>query len=144
MTFNNITKDTTCICFDETAEDTVSTFARVLFKEKATNKDFFSHWEKNHRSDECGKICGLKGVSVSKISDTTVKDKIVNYYSSIFKISPNYKRGILLFKLKKDAGVYKSTKSRDNPQHNDLFKSDTFDLNLVEEVETCYLKPVVV
>ena len=142
MTFNNISKDTTCNCFDGALEDATSTFARVLYKETATEKDFFSHWEKNHRANDCAKVIGLKGVSVSKISDDTVKDKIVNYYSSIFKISPNYKRGILLFKLKKDAGLYKSTPSQDNIHHNDLYKSDSFALNLVEEVETCYLKPV--
>lgn len=142
MTFENVTKDTTCNCLVGSSEDTDSTFARVLFKEKPTDKDFYSKWDKGNIDTDCEKVCGLKGVSVSKVGDETVKNKIVSYYSDIFKISPNYKRGVLIFKLKKDAGVIKPTPSRGNPYHNDLYKSDTFSLSSVEEVETCYLKPV--
>ena len=144
MTFNNITKDTTCNCFIDTAEDITSTYARVLNKEKATDKDFLSKWEKNQRDTDCEVVCLLKGVSISKIADDSIKSKVIKYYSGIFKISPKYKKGILLFKFKKDAGVLKATPSRDNPDHNTLYKSDSFVLSLVEEIETCYLNPIVV
>lgn len=142
MNFETITKDTTCNCLEGVAEDTISTFARVLYKEKASEKDFYSKWDKGARDTDCEKVCGLKGVSVSKVCDEEVKNKIVSYYSDIFKISPNYKRGVLIFKIKKGAGVIKPTPSRNNPYHNDLYKSDAFALSAVEEVETCYLKPV--
>ena len=141
MTFNNITNDTNCNCFDVAAENVTSLFARVLKKSKVTDKDFFSHWERNHRAVECEKICGLKGVSVSKIDDNEIKGKIVSYYSEVFKVSPNYKRGVLIFKLKNDAGIFKSTPSKNNPYHHDLYKSDGFTLKLVDEIETCDLKP---
>lgn len=143
MTFNKVTQGSTCDCLNGTVEDTSSTYARVLNKESVTDSDFMSKWEKNHRSADCGKICGLKGISVSKIANETVKEKIVKQYSQIFKISPNYRRGVLLFKLKGTAAVIKETPSKGNEHHNDLYKSDVFELNLIEEVETCYLTPVV-
>jgi hypothetical protein len=139
MTFNNITKDTTCNCFDGTVEDTVSTFARVIKNEKITDFDFRSYWEQNRRSSDCSEVCLLKGVSVSKINNDIIKNEKINYYKAIRKVSPKYKSGILFFKLKDDAGVCKSTPSRDNPQHNTIYKSDGFELNLVVEIETCYL-----
>lgn len=144
MTFENITKDTSCNCLDGAIEDTVSTFARVLNKESTTDKDFLSHWEKNHRPTECEEICGKKGVSISKIDNDTVKNEILNYYSSIFKMSPKYRRGVLIFKLKKDAGLVKPTPFTENPYHHDLYKDDAFSLGFVEEVETCYLTAAVV
>jgi hypothetical protein len=141
MTFENLTKDTQCNCLIDASEDTTATFARVLNKDAATEKDFFSKWDKEHRGEECENICGLKGVSVSKLESDIVKQEVIGLYNQIFKISPKYKKGVLIFKFKNEAGMSKSTPDNTNRYHHDFYKCDNFSLNSIEQQEVCFLTP---
>lgn len=139
MTFDNINIGNSCDCINGLSEDTTSTYARVLSKDTLKPNDFKSKWDKEHRATECRSICSLKGVSISKIDNDAIKEEIIKYYTGIFPLSPKYKRSVYLFKLKEGAGVIKPTPSKDNKYHNDLYKSDLFDYNFIEEVENCDL-----
>ncbi|MBL7920454.1 MAG: hypothetical protein JNJ40_09080 [Bacteroidia bacterium] len=132
MTFENITKDSKCNCLESTFEDTESLYARVLRKQTFDDKDFLTKWEKEHRHDDCETVCSdLKCLSISKVDSDAVKEEIVNIYKKIMNLSPKYKKGVLLFKIKEGAGVYKKTPFDDNPYHHDLYKSDAFSIDSI-------------
>ena len=139
MTFDNIKKDINCDCLEGTSESIFPYFTRVLNKDKATDNDFLSKWEKKQTHTDCAMICGLKGVSISRIINVTEKERILKQYSQVFKISPKYRKGVLVFQFKEGAGVTKETPSNNDKNHHTLYKSDGFVLNLIEEIETCYL-----
>ena len=141
MGFENITKDTPCDCLKDALLDTETIFARVLNKDTISDKDFYSKWDKGHTSELCEEVCGLKGVSVSKIENDAIKQEIIGLYSQVFKISPKYRRGVLLFKFKEVAGLLKPTPDEFNKYHHDFYKTDSFNLSLIEQSIIEFLNP---
>ncbi|HEY4196062.1 MAG TPA: hypothetical protein VGM63_11035 [Mucilaginibacter sp.] len=98
--------------------------------------DFKSKWEKGQRptDGDCKSTCSKKGVSLSIIKDGE-KDKVVKIFKSLFPIAPGYKPNFSIIRLAEKSGAVKSTPSRMNPYHYDLYKSDEFDVNQVSVVE---------
>jgi len=141
MTFENITNDTPCDCLSETFVDNSTFYARVLSKEALADKDFLSKWDKGTTSQDCEEACGLKGISISKIENDTVKEEVINLYSQVFKLSPKYRRGVLLFKINVDAGVVKYTPDDTNKYHHDFYKADGFALSSIEPSVVEFLRP---
>jgi len=142
MTFENIVDNLPCDCLKDSFEDNVAKYARALNKDILAEKDFMSKWDKQHRSDLCDEVCGLKGISVSKIENDEVKNEIVTYYSKIFKLSPKYRRGVVIFTIKPNGGVLKYTPIDDNKYHHDFYKADGFTLDLIEAAGVEYLSSV--
>lgn len=142
MTFERLKNEEPCDCLKDTFQDSINLFARVLNKETVADKDFLSKWDKGNTSEDCEELCGLKGVSISKIENDGVKEEIITLYSQVFKLSPKYKRGVLLFKFKVDAGVLKFTPDDTNKYHHDFYKADGFTLSSIEHTGIEYLKAV--
>ena len=130
MTFKNLHSDTECNCIDNTFEDLENEYIRKLRKDKLTDADFLSHWERGigKTETECEKIIKYKGISVNKNS-SLVEGLIINKYKTTFSINPKKGAFLLKFKLKKDAGLLAETPSKDDETHHDFFKSDNFNLD---------------
>lgn len=139
MTFEKITNDTTCDCLNGIDQDTVSIFARALNKGAVAEKDFISKWDKTHRAEDCKNICGLKGISISKIENDTIKEEYVAIYSKIFKMAPNYRKSVLLFNFKEDAGLVQPTPNEKDKNHHDFYKADDFTLNYINQTGILFL-----
>lgn len=154
MTFENFTEGTHCDCLTGVNENTTSTFVHTLKKDTLRDNDFRSKYERwvidGKRTplapeiiEDCDKMCSYKGVSISNIDEEGSKAKIINFYTSIFPLAQNYKRGVLVFKFKEGAGLVKHTPNENDTQHHDLYKCDTFTFNEIEQLETIYLGQVV-
>lgn len=141
MTFDNIANNDPCNCLKDSFQDNSTLYARVLTKDTVADKDFMSKWDKDHRSEICEEVCGLKGVSVSKIESDTVKNEIITLYSQIFKLSPKYRRGVVIFTIKPDGGVLKYTPDEKNKYHHDFYKADGFTMDLITTTDIAYLTP---
>jgi hypothetical protein len=137
MTFQNLQKDTDCNCIDGAVIDTTNEYVRKLRKTALEEIDFKTHWERGIKGDseECDSICNYKGISINQFRDEFVK-QILTKYQTTFKINPKKGGYCLKFKLKPDAGKVKFAPEDDDKSHYNFFKSDSFDLNNLDIIET--------
>jgi hypothetical protein len=142
MTFTNILKDTTCDCLKNAIVDTESTYGIKTNGQNITGKDFRSKWEKGEKPlDDCKTICSKKGISLSLINEKT-KNDVIEIFKEIFPISPTYRPYLSVIKFYEDAGMVKCEASRRNPYHCNFYKSDTFDVNKIRQIESISLANV--
>jgi hypothetical protein len=136
MTFNNFNSDHTCNCFDNAFEDVDSFYAIKTNKDQLRSQDFNSYWDKGRRSGDnnCEEICSLKGVSISIFNEDS-KEEVKTVYQQLFKLAPGYKPHLSVVKFYHSSGMVKSTPSKINKHHYDLYKSDDFDYSKVELIE---------
>lgn len=136
MTFKDFKKDTDCDCLSDAKIDINSIFARIICNNPLEKSDFESHWDRGKRSAKCKDICGYKGVSMSIIVNEEIKKEIITFYSTSSTFAPNYKNKILFFKFKENAGYVKATPNKKNKFHHDFYKSDLFEVRLIENIES--------
>lgn len=130
MEFKKLLNDTDCNVIENTFTDIENEYLRKLRKDKLTDLDFISHWERGigNTETECEKIIKYKGISINKNSKS-VEHFIIEKYKTTFSINPRKGAYLLKFKLKTDAGLVAETPSKDDETHHDFFKSDDFNLN---------------
>lgn len=143
MEFKLINNGHNCKCLSQSVENYEDTFAR---KVDATQdfklRDFKTHHERGVllEDNSCQGICGFRGISIEIWNDES-KGYISNKFSLTFGISPQYKKPksqIGVFKLKEGAGKVKHTPNQKHGVeifHYDLYKSDTFAIDMLELVE---------
>ena len=136
MDFNNILNGHTCKCLDNCIEDNSNIFARKVSKNKLTNSDFKTHFERNKipESEDCEFICGYRGISIY-IWDESSKEQLKQRFSVTNNLSPQSKKNIAVFSFKKDAGLLKNTPNQAqgfDEFHYDFFKCDGFTLERVD------------
>ncbi len=139
MNFKFIHKNTDCLCAksSDMLQNDERIFARFIRKPNIRENDFKSYSDKGRTptKNTCKAICSFLGVSVSLWNDES-KDFIIELYAKLFKLNMKKKTdSILLFKLKNNIGVCKSTPSEPNPHHYDFYKSDEFDISKVEVID---------
>ena len=136
MTFNELHSDIGFNCIKDAIEDNTNEFVRRLKKETLNDNDFKSHWERGIRPPEmnCESICSHKGISINLFNDEHI-ELIINKYKTTFSINPKRGAYLLLFKLKKNAGVVKRTPTKNDLSHCNLFKADNFSLDKLEITE---------
>jgi hypothetical protein len=133
--FTELNRDTDCDCIKGTIEDLESLYSRAIKQHPTTDLDFQSYWEKKHRAIACEDICRLKGISVSKIHETSDRDNIIKLYGELFPTSPKYKKSVMFFRFKKNAGQVKHSPSDRDKNHHTFYKADEFQVQLVEAIE---------
>ncbi|MDZ7899477.1 MAG: hypothetical protein U5N85_15820 [Arcicella sp.] len=148
MTFDSLHADTDCDCLGEAFEDTEQIFARKISKPNLRIADFYSHWERNKKPSEniCTEICKYKGISVNYWDDLTqqqVIDKYVNGLRLIDLSTQIVKDCILIFRFKSKMGSLKYSPTKLDSSHYTFFKSDTFDIQDIEIIDTIELKDYV-
>lgn len=133
MEFTNIRSGTDCNCLDNAIEDYESTYCRRINTATPKDNDFRCAWDRNPELNKnetnCKKVCGGRGVSTYILSDTNSLEVI----EKIQKHFPQSKNHIAIFKYIYGAGKIKPTEH--DPDHFNLFKSDTFalaNLNILE------------
>lgn len=139
MKFDKLQIDTDCDCLKGAKEDTNNFYIRKISNNKITPIDFHSKWENGifGESKNCNDICNYKGVSLDKYSDQnfeTIKKK----YIRNFKINPGRAKYLVKFKLKKNSGMIKQTRTKYDLTHVNLFKSDKFSIDSI--IESCIIK----
>lgn len=143
MTFEKITEDIPCDCFQDTFEDHETKFTIKINQNVLKEKDFKTYWEKGRRSYEnCEKGCSLKSQSISIIKTEEDLQQNIETYKKLFPIAPNYKPFCAIIVFKEESGKIKLTPSKINPLHCDLYKSDTFSKDLVEVIDIIALEDV--
>ncbi len=145
MTFQKITDNTECDCFDKSYTDMISTFARKVRKAPAIKEpDFRNHIERNKlpENSTCSEICGFHGVSI-EIWNEDSSEVLLEKYLYTANISPSHKNNLSIFKLKENAGVIKHTPDQleYNEFHYDFYKDDTFTVENLELIEMIPLIP---
>lgn len=135
MTFNQIEKDTNCVCIKDAFEDFQGVYARKINKKGATPKerDFKSYWEGGKRPDDetdCNLTCRYKGVSINPWN-TATKNFVQELFTESVRISPKHKKKICIFKLAAEGGRYRHTPIEGNEDHHDLMKSDQFSMESI-------------
>lgn len=145
MKFNKLHENTDCNCIENAVINDSTLFARKINKPLPLEKDFLSKWEKaelnGHLPDfpNCKDLCGFKGISINAWTNES-QQQIIDKYLTTFKISPKHKDSIFIFKLKKEAGLVEFTPNRNDRFHFDLFKTDDFELELLDTIDVIYLK----
>lgn len=145
MTFDSLHADTDCDCLIEAFEDTEQIFARKISKPNMRVADFYSHWERNRKPAEniCTEICKYKGISVNYWDDSTRQQVIDKYVKSLRLINLDnkiVKDSILIFRFKSKMGSLKYSPSKSDSSHYTFYKSDTFDIQDIEIIDTIELK----
>jgi hypothetical protein len=148
MTFDSLHADTDCDCLGGAFEDTEKVFARKISKPNLRVADFSSHWERNKKplEDSCIEICKYKGISVNYWDDLTKQPIIDKYVKSLRLIdldSKIVKDSILIFRFKSKMGSLKHSPSKLDPSHCTFYKSDTFDIQEIDVIDTIELKDYV-
>ena len=148
MTFDSLHIDTECDCLGETFEDTKQIFARKISKPNLRVADFRSHWERNIKPSKnlCIEICRFKGISINYWNDLTRQQVIDKYVKSLRLIDLDkkiVKDCILIFRFKSEMGYTKSSPTTNDPSHCTFFKSDTFDIENIEVINTIELRQYV-
>lgn len=145
MQFDDIRIDTECDCLEGAAEDTQSTFLRLIDNTPSPKeRDFLSHWERYKRQNrldlisniDCSKACGLKGLSLNKL-DGYQEEEVFNIYTKMFLFTSEKERKkkvLYKFKMGSNAGVAKHTPNDVHDSHHDLYKCDLFNLSDLIEV----------
>ena len=131
MTFDKLLHDTECDCLERAIEDGKNLFARKINKPNPLDKDFYSHWERGKRADECKNICEYKGISVNKWNEND-KRAIIKKVLTTFSISPKHKDSIFVFRMIQGAGLIEHTPTKNDATHHDFYKSDEFSLEMLE------------
>ena len=147
MTFDNLHENTECNCTSKSQENLTDFFARKVGKAKTELKerDFKTHHERGIMAsvlDDCSEVCGKRGLSIDIWNEQT-KESILQRFMTTFAISPKLKNHLSIIKFKKGAGVVKHTpvlKPIPNKHHHDFYKSDNFNLDLIELIELIPLK----
>lgn len=148
MTFEVLHSDTECNCICDALENTNLLFARKISKPSPKSGDFKTHWERNRRpnSESCNDICLHKGISINFWNNNS-EEQIINKYVNTLKFqsqeNKNQRDCILVFRFKKDAGLIKSSPTKNDPSHCTFFKSDSFNIDGIEEVKIIELKKYV-
>ncbi len=150
MDFSKIFEDDLpCDCLDKCFEDCSTVYMRKLNRDSVVLKDFESKWEKNqYRSEEernawereiraqgCKRICGAKGVSVSKLADPAHENIIMENIREAFTNTRRYRPNVAFFKFKQGDGLLLDKPSNAIKYHHDFYKSDTFDCTQLEIVK---------
>lgn len=148
MTFDSLHAGTDCDCLGEAFENTEKIFARKISKPNLRIADFSSHWERNkgHSEHLCTEICKYKGISVNYWDVLTQQQVIDKYAKSLRFIDLDnkiIKDSILIFRFKSKMGSLKYSPSKLDPSHYTFFKSDTFDIQDIEVINTIELKDYV-
>ncbi len=148
MTFDSLHADTDCDCVNEAFENTNQLFARKISKPSPKNADFKTYWERDKRpiQNKCSEVCQFKGISINfwdKDSENQVIDKYVTSLKTQIQVGKNIKDCILVFKFKKDVGSLMPSPTKKDPSHFTFFKSDSFDIEGIEEVNIIELKKYV-
>jgi hypothetical protein len=148
MTFDSLHADTDCDCLGDAFENTEKLFARKISKPNLRIADFTSHWERSKRpsEDSCIEICKYKGISVNYWDALTEQQVIDKYVKSLRLIDLDnkiIKDSILIFRFKSKMGSLKYSPSKLDPSHCTFYKSDTFDIQEIEVIETIELKDYV-
>ena len=148
MKFDSLHADTDCDCLGDTFEDTEKVFARKISKPNLRVADFSSHWDRNKRSleDSCVEICKYKGISVN-YWDALTQQQVINKYVKSLRLidldSKIIKDSILIFRFKSKMGALKYSPSKLDSSHYTFYKSDTFDIQELEVIDTIELKDYV-
>lgn len=141
LTYEVLHADNACICTDDSIECDPSTI--FVRRSKKDALEFNSQWENKFQIDykaSCDEVCGKKGVSLG-VYDVAYF-KVVDKMRSHFKAHPKYKPYLNYIRLHASSGCLKLTPSDYDPNHHDLYKSDTFDSKTVEVIEVIYLGDV--
>lgn len=136
LTYKILQEDTICNCIDGALPDAFTLFGLKINNDRLKKADFRSKWEKGTKpaDGDCKNTCSKKGVSLSVIKDGE-KDNVISIFKSLFPLAPGYKPNFSIIKLSENSGSVKSTPSRLNPYHYDLYKSDQFDVDHITVVE---------
>lgn len=136
LTYKILQEDTICNCIEGASPDGSTLFGLKINKDHLRDADFKSKWEKGTRPSDrdCRNTCSKKGVSLSIIKDGE-KDNVVNIFKSLFPLSPGYKPNFSIVQLSETSGAVKSTPSKLNVYHHDLYKSDQFNVAHINVIE---------
>ena len=145
MTFESLHADTDCDCLGEAFEDIEKLFARKISKPNLRVADFHSHWERNKKplEDSCVEICKYKGISINHWDASTQQQVIDKYVKSLRLIDLDnkiIKDSILIFRFKSKMRSLKYSPSKLDSSHYTFYKSDTFDIQEIEVIDTIELK----
>ena len=137
MEFQKLHDGSDCNCIDNAEEDVVNQYVRRLRKEKLSEKDFKTHWERGIgvNKNECGDICSYKGISLNQLSEES-ESLIIQKYKTTFNINPKKGGHLIKFQLKDDAGVVEHSPTKSDETHYSFFKSDDFELEKLDIKET--------
>jgi hypothetical protein len=140
MTFENLKMTSECQCLIGAKEDTENKFYRRISNENLVDKHFATHFERGigANTTECAEICSKKGVSVN-IAKPGNEEDVLKKYLTTFKFNPNKGSFCIKFRIDKGAGVVKSEPLLDDESHMNFFKSDSFSIKSLVDVETIQL-----
>lgn len=138
MTFNNLSQHPNCNCLEGAYENNVSKFALKTNRPSLIPNDFKTKWENGQNGvNTCEEICGKKGKSLSIIEDNDKNlDEVLIIFKALFKLAPGYKPHCTIITLGNKSGLVKSTPSKANKYHHDFYKSDNFDISLINFIES--------
>ncbi len=139
MNFEKLHNDTNCNCLEDAELNLDRFFARKINKPLPTDRDFISKWEKGNAQIEwdktnCQLVCGLKGISINQWNEIS-QVEVIQKFLTTFRISPKHKDSILIFKCRGNAGLIKFTPNSKDNFHYDFYKSDDFNLDLIDNIE---------
>lgn len=122
-----------CSCTAGCNEDCQCIYARKINKDKLRIKDFETEWERKRVTtyNTCEDYCSNDSLSISKIEKDEHKPLVKESFQQIWKLAPGFRPFICYFKFKEKAGVLKE----DNGHtifHHSFFRSNPFDINLIE------------
>jgi hypothetical protein len=126
-----------CDCLDGANFDTEKEYIRKIKTHTAALNDFDTHWERGMYRDKtaCNDVCMVRSVSVNLFKPENLA-QIVAKYQTTFTINPKRGAHYIRFKLMKNNAKVKPTPAKDNKSHCSLFKSDVFDFNHLEIIDT--------
>lgn len=150
MKFNNLdNKIENCNAVENAIEDNSTLFIRKLrTSEVIMDVDFQTHYEQGKspciiESDTDWKDCELfkncNSLSVN-IFNKEIRSEVLESYKLKFRVSPNYKGGAVIFKIKNKGGLVEHTPSQFDRNHFSLYKKDDFSIDDLEVVDLFALK----
>ena len=141
MTFTNILQGIACKCLDNCRENEENLFARRTGDTKLLkDRDFRTHHERGKvatNPEDCEEVCGLRGLSVHLWNEKSEKDLLERYMTTC-GISPKVKNHLSIIKFGSGVGKVKHTPENNilaGEYHYDLYKSDTFAVDLVQLIQ---------
>jgi len=136
MTFDEILEGVNFDLLSDAEENTTDHFLRRVKRDKLTPRDFRSSWEKHGplEPDSIKELASWKGVSIHTYEPDSFEDVIEHYLVSISH-APSGKGDswVCRFTFTASAGLVKHTPVYDSTGvHNDFYKSDQFELGMVQ------------
>ena len=137
MKFEKLHNGIECNCVKKAVDDFDNKYLRKLRKDQLSEKDFLTHWERGIGNEEtdCEKICSYNGISINQADEKT-ENIIIEKYKTTFNINPKKGAHLLKFKIKNNAGKVSHAPLEDDDTHYNFFKSDEFNLETLEVIET--------